>query len=110
MRFGIRDTSATSATAPPLAATAQKLAARAPALGRVTVSDSLSDRPDRDLPPFSVVPVCLERDEPSALFQNFGRFERALPIIPEGTGAVAINIARANGGLGPGVLQPVEQP
>ena len=41
-------------------------------------------RPDRDLPPFPVMPVCLERNEPAALFQNFGRFERALPVIPEG--------------------------
>ena len=110
MRFWHPRQSATSATAPPLAAAAQKLAARAPALGRVTVSDSPSDRPDRDLPLFSVVPVCLEPDEPSALFQDFGRFERALPIIPDETWAVAINIARANGGFGPGVLQPVEQP
>ena len=66
-------------------------------------------RPDRDLPPFPVVPVCLERNEPSALFQNFGCFERALPVIPEGAGSVAINIARANGRLVPVVLQPVEQ-
>jgi hypothetical protein len=55
------------------------------------------------------VPVCFEWNEPAALFQNFGRFERAFPVIPEGAGGAAINIARANGRLIPVVLQPVEQ-
>ena len=60
-------------------------------LGRASSSCRDSPRqfllgPDRDLPPFPVMPVCLERDEPAALFQNFGRFERALPY-PGGGGA-----------------------
>ena len=68
----------------------------------------ISDRPDRDLPPFPVMSVRLEWDEPAALDQNFGQFERALPILSD-IGPVTINIARANGGFGPGVLEPVEQ-
>jgi hypothetical protein len=72
------------------------------------VQSLISDRPDRDLPPFPVTSVCPEWDEPAALDQNFGQFERALPILSD-IGPVTINIARANGGFGPSVLEPVEQ-
>ena len=72
-------------------------------------SATVRSRPYRDPPHFRVVPACLHGDEPAVLDQNFGRFDRTLPIT-DGVGAIYTDIPRADGGLGPVVLQPVEQP
>ena len=40
--------------------------------------------------------------------QNFGQVDRALPI-PDGAGSEGIDSSRADGGLGPVVLEPVER-
>jgi len=54
-----------------------------------------------------VAPVRLEGNKPAAIDKSLGRVDRAFPI-PDGVGAVDMDIARADGGLGP-VLEPVEQ-
>jgi hypothetical protein len=46
--------------------------------------------------------------KPAPADQDFGRFERGLPILPDRAWTVTVDIARANGGLIPVVLQPVE--
>ena len=69
----------------------------------------VSVRPYRDPPHFRVPPARFHGDEPAAPDQNFGHFDRALPI-SDGVGSKALNISRADGGLGPVVLKPAEQP
>ena len=68
---------------------------------------TLSSIPYRDPPPFGVTPVRLHGDEPAVPFQNFGRFDRAIPI-PDDVRAVDADIPHADDGLGPVVLEPVE--
>ena len=72
-------------------------------------SATTRSRSNRDLPPFRVISARLHGDEPAMADQGFGRFDRTLPI-PDGARPVLANIPRTNGGLGPVVLQPVEQP
>jgi hypothetical protein len=63
----------------------------------------------RDPPHFRVVPRPPHGNEPAVPFQNGGQFERAL-FISGGAGSELVEGSGADGGLGPLVLQPVEQP
>ena len=49
-----------------------------------------------------VAPVRLEGNKPAAIDKSLGRVDRAFPI-PDGVGAVDMDIARADGGLAPGM-------
>jgi hypothetical protein len=69
---------------------------------------TVRSRPYRNPPPFRVMPVCFHGNEKAAPDQNFGRFQRALSIIPEGAWSKALNVSHADDGLLPAVLQPTE--
>src|SRR5262249_15950208 len=75
--------------------------------GYVATYNGVNYRFPNNLPFMHVAPVRLEGNKPATIDKSLGRVDRAFPI-PDGVGAVDMDIARADSGLAP-MLEPIEE-